>query len=72
MFWNTQKKAEAFESALAQATSKVDALAAENERLRAQLSSREDDLEQQQRELSSLRSVITHLAVFSQTLAGSQ
>lgn len=33
---------------------------------------REDDLERQQRELSSLRSVITHLAVFSQTLAGSQ
>ena len=33
---------------------------------------REDDLEQKQRELSSLRSVITHLAVFSQTLAGSQ
>lgn len=25
MFWNTQKKAEALESALAQATSKVDA-----------------------------------------------
>jgi hypothetical protein len=72
MFWNTHKKAEALESALAQATSKIDALTAENERLRAQLSSREDDLEQQQRELSSLRSVITHLAVFSQTLAGSQ
>ena len=72
MFWNAHKKAEALESALAQATSKIDALTAENERLRAQLSSREDDLEQQQRELSSLRSVITHLAVFSQTLAGSQ
>ena len=72
MFWNAHKKAEALESALAQATSKIDALTAENERLRAQLSSHEDGLEQQQRELSSLRSVITHLAVFSQTLAGSQ
>ncbi len=72
MFWNTQKKAEALESALAQATSQVDVLTAENERLRAELANREDDLEQKQRELLSLRSVITHLAVFSQTLAGSQ
>ncbi len=72
MFWNTHRKTDALEASLRQATSRIDALTADNERLRADLANRDDEVARQQRELDSLRSIIAHLSVFSQTLAGSQ
>jgi len=72
MFWNAHRKTEALEANLRQARSRVDDLTTENERLRTVLASRDEDLERQQQEVDSLRSVIAHLSVFSQTLAGSQ
>ena len=72
MFWNTRRKSEALETSLRQASSRIDALTTENERLRDELATRDGEAARHQQELESLRSVIAHLSVFSQTLAGSQ
>ena len=40
MFWNTRRKTDALEASLRQAMSRIDALTAENERLRADLDAR--------------------------------
>ena len=72
MFWNASKKSDALAVELARARSRVDDLSEESERLRAELVSRDQELAHQQQEFETLKSVVVHLSVFSQTLAGSQ
>lgn len=72
MFWNTRKRSESLEIELGLARSKVNELSAENERLRGELKDGEEELARQLKAFETLKSVVVHLSVFSQTLSGSQ
>ncbi|MFZ2268311.1 MAG: methyl-accepting chemotaxis protein [Azonexus sp.] len=72
MFWSNHKKQEALEQALATSRQQEQALTEEVARLKNELAGREQAAMVKERECDTLKSIMRNLALFSQTLSGSQ
>lgn len=72
MFWNDGKNLRAAEQALAESEKCLHSLREENARLKNQLAEREKSAADTEFECENLKSIMRNLALFSQTLTGSQ
>jgi hypothetical protein len=72
MFWGTSKKSRALEAELAAANAREQSLASDVAALKVSLQSQQQITAEKESECETLKAVLVNLALFSDTLAGSQ